>query len=387
MSAQGVKTLGSAIDLAGRGFYDSAFHKLDQCDLSETQHTEIKSILANLSLDTPPTVFSYGRQKIFCVFRNHSWFEYDPSVPFPFADLFTFAMEFLEVRDILSIAQVCKLWSDFSKDGRIWKRQSKIEGIPQVKSVKGKLRDPKADFIKLQPMTIGGKMISQYLGEFIGDIPDIDGKYVDALEEADFFEDGKLKRETFVFVVEPHFLKRINEKEPPTLRKDGDLITCPGQANKREIILPFSLTNLVILANNPLDGIENMPVVSSSSCPQVLRLCNARTEKVGVYFMRKECVKWSMGIPFFQKQWLGKQGFEMVFLRVRALFNFILILKTGTCPEVEGQTCSYVRTSDFIKTDHGYHHAAIGGFVPGQGICLTYYTTDQICVVPCKSLT
>ena len=305
MSAQCVKTLGSAIDLAGRGFYESAFSKLDQCGLSETQHAQIKATLAKLSLDAPPTVFSYSRQKIFCALRNETWFEYDASVPFPHADLFTFAMGFLELRDIFSAAQVCKLWSDFSNDSRIWKRQSKIEGIPQVRSSTRRLRNPKADFIKLQPITISGRMICQYLGEFVGDIPCIDGEYVDALEEKDPFEDGKLKRETFVFIVEPHFIKRFNDKEPPTLRKDGDLITCPNQANERELLLPFSLTNLVILANNPLDGTNNMPVVSNSSCPEVLRLCNARRRKFGGSILAWKKKK-NYGDTFFSKSMVKK---------------------------------------------------------------------------------
>ena len=203
-------------------------------------------------------------------------------------------MGFLGPTDIARSAKVCKSWNTFIKDSSIyWEKRSEYEGISIVDSAR---RDRKEDFKILYPRFVSGKMIGRLFGKVIGPIPPISEKDFNELTEEDPFENGKLKGETFVFVVRPDKVARtLDEATPLALNASNELVENTGNSTETGEVLeiPFSLKNHKMLCRYPLSGKENMPVFDKDSDSEVFEQCDTCPVIVSVYFMRKKIAEQS----------------------------------------------------------------------------------------------
>ncbi len=296
--------------------------------------------------------------------------------------------DFLEARDIGRCELVCKLWNEACNNQEIWIRLSVREGIPFVE---GQDRDRRADFQVLYPMTISGKRISRLLGEVVGQIPCISEVFFSILNTPDPFEEGKLCKDSFVFVVDPHLIKRTaGEGTPLDLDAQGNLIELPADQvqNGKELLIPHSLKNLRMLCSHPLEGKQNMPVFAHYSEDDIFNQCGASSNKVSVHFMRRCVADESRNMTYANQEILvTERGFDVTPLRVRALFDAVEILGSGICPDSHKLQYTYARCSDIVRYGSYDYHAAIGGFAPRSGarVCDDDFGVDCVGVVPCVS--
>ena len=296
-----------------------------------------------------------------------------PSV-FPNADTFEHVLEFLEIADFARISQVCKSWNDFIKTPIIWRKLFKKEGIPLVD---GPERNYREDFKTLYSITISGRIIGKLFGEVVGPISPISEKVFNKLQDLDPYEKGKFKRETFVFVVDPHLIRRTIDKGALlALDESGNLIeytsnsTETGTAEKQVLEIPFSAPNHWVLCSHPLSGKENMPVFDKGYDPDVFKQCAPCPDRNRVWFMRK-CVAEQTRRESYaeQKKLVEAQGDEVTPLRVRALFDSVKILTSRTCPDNnDPQAFTFARTSDTVRCGNKVHQLVIGGFAPYRGM-------------------
>ncbi len=315
---------------------------------------------------------------------------------FPDHDTFRhYSVKYLELPDIARAARVCKRWNQLFSGQNLWKALSEKEGIPLVISTNGAARNYKEDFKTLYPITISGKIISQYIGKVVEKIPPISEKQFNELKEPDPFEKGKSKGETFVFIVDPSFVMRTIDKETPlALDYLGNLTESPKQESeqnpetntteKSELKIPLSLKNVKVLCSYPLKGKENMPIFAYFNL-EVSQQCNTRPDKMSVYFMRRHVVNQSRKQPYAEQEKPVKdKGFEVPSLRVRVLFDTVSILKDGTCPDANTPRLTYSRHPETVRNGNNVYHSVIGGFAPGAGVHVYYYDYyhDDIGVVP-----
>jgi hypothetical protein len=277
--------------------------------------------------------------------------------------------EFLEPRDIGRCEAVCKLWTESFENQETWIRLSVREGIPFVE---GQDRDRRADFKILYPMTISRKKISRFLGELVGEIPLISAVVFGVLNTPDPFEEGKSFKDTWVFVVDFPLIKRTaGEGTPLDLDKQENLIELPADKvqNGKELLIPHSLKNLRMLCSHPLEGKKNMPVFSKKhSSVEVFNQCSASSNKVSIFFMRRCIAKESSNMTYANQEILvTERGFIITPLSIRALFDAVQILESGTCPDSEKPRYTYARCSDIVRYGSKVYHACIGGFAPSSG--------------------
>ena len=309
--------------------------------------------------------------------------------PFTSHDLFQYAcVQYLELSDIAHASQVCKSWKQLVSNQNLWKALSEREGIPLVGSTKEE-RNYKKELEILYPITLSGKIISQYFGKVVEKVPPISEEEFNKLQQPDPFEEGKLKLETFIVVVDPSFVMRTVDQETPlALDYLENLIESPKQENeqKRELKIPLSSKNIKVLSSYPLKGKENMPVFDYVN-DEVFQQCNTRPDKISVYIMRRHVVDQSRGKPYAEQERLvKKEGFEVTPLRERLFFDVISILKDGTCPDNRDPQwrTTYARTSDIVHYDAEACHPVVGGFAPRAGVRVSYDYGDgrSIGVVP-----
>lgn len=298
--------------------------------------------------------------------------------PFPDRDTFQYySVKYLDPSDIARASRVCKHWNQLFSDQNLWKALFEKEGIPLVISTNGSERNYKEDFKILYPITISGKIMSQYLGKVVEKIPPMTEKQFKELEEPDPFEEGKLKRETFVFIVDPSFVMRtINQETSLALYDLRNLNLTESSKQESEqsemnttrqqtLNIPLSLKNIKVLASYPLKGKENIPVFNYFNAI-VLQQCNTCPDQISVYFMRKQVV--GRGMRYEDQENLVKdKGFEVPSLRVRVLFDTISILKNGTCPDGRW---AYSRHPEITRYNNAYYyHSTVGGFfAPRTGV-------------------
>jgi hypothetical protein len=251
----------------------------------------------------------------------------------------------------------------------LWKNLTVREGIPLVSGTKE--RNYKKDLQVLYPITLSGKIISQYLGKVVEKIPPITEECFNELQQLDPFEKDKLKAKNYVFIVDPSFvLRTVDQYTPLALDDAGNLVENKqtDALEKKELKIPFSLKNITMLCSYPLKGKENMRVFAYLK-DEVFQQCNTRPDKISVYFMRRHVVDQSRGQPYAKQEKLVKdKGFEMLPLRVRVLFNTVVILKDGTCPDVREPRWTYSRHPDTVRSGNNVYHSVVGAFVPRAGV-------------------
>lgn len=302
-------------------------------------------------------------------------------------DLFQGIILLLDLADVGRASQVCRSWkSVIEKSAKIWKSLFAKEGIPLVISLNGKPRDYKQDFQILYPITLSGKKISRFIGKMVGEVPSISEKWLLKLSEEDAFEKDKSLGENYVFVVTPPFLTRtVDQDTPLALDKSGNLIESPlGIVANQELSIPLSFKNLRILCSYPLKGKENTPVFDKTSLTEVFNQCHTCADKVRVYFMRKHIANQSKGVAYVDQEELVKRhGFEVTPLIVRALFDSITILDSGTCPD-DRKPWAFTRNRDTVLYNNVYQ-SIIGGFALRAGMRVDCISCEDafIVVAPC----
>jgi hypothetical protein len=284
-------------------------------------------------------------------------------------------MKFLELPDIVQATCVCKCWNQLFSDQDLWKYLFKKEGIPLVSSTDGTERNYKKDFNELYPITLSGKIISQFIGEVVEEIPPISEGIFNELQRPDPYETEKLKKQTFIFVVSPSFVMRtVDQKTPLALNQLGNLIesskqeseqTLANTTKKSKLHSPLSLKNIKVLCSYPLKRKENRPVFFDkySNNDAIFTQCDTRPDIITVYFMRRNVIEKSKGMSYNEQQRLVKdKGFEVTPLRVRVLFDVVGILKDGTCPEARAPQLSYSCHPETVLFNNYIFHLAVGGF-------------------------
>lgn len=314
---------------------------------------------------------------------------------------FRCVMEHLNRTDLFNLAQVSSCLNILSNDQNIWLGQFAKEKMPLVESFPDQPRNYKQDFRVLFPITTSGSMIERLFGEMVGDIPRISVQLFDMLNQVDLFAgEKKTMGETFVFIVVPHLLKRTVSKEfPCSLDKEGNLTINKSWGNSsrddyswdgssdeefpsaldkqdnltindpwenscsaQELMIPFSARNLNVLCSYPLERKETMLVFMGSK-DSVFNSCKPCANKVSVFFMRREICCRNMSYPD-QKQVVEDLGFEVTSLTVRALFNAVCILTSGTCPDAQCSFENFARTSDVVEREARVFPSFIGARAP-----------------------
>jgi hypothetical protein len=303
--------------------------------------------------------------------------------PFPDPNTFQYcSVRYLELPDIAQATRVCKCWNQLFSDQDLWKALFEKEGIPLVISANGTARNYKQDFKTLYPITISGKTISRFLGKVTEKIPPITEKRFNELQEPDPFELGKIKRETFMFIVDPSFIMRTIDNETPlTLDDQGNLMESikgskqnseTNTTGKSELKIPLSLKNIKTLSSYPLERRYDMPVFDPEFNGEVFKQCNTYPDKTSVYFMRRHVVIDQSRKKSYdeQKRLTEDKGFDVTPLRIRVLFDAVSILKNGSCPDSKNLELIYSRHSESVQ--HGTYGSLltfVGGFTSfGQGL-------------------
>jgi hypothetical protein len=289
--------------------------------------------------------------------------------------------DFLGLSEIGLCTRVCKLWNEACKNQEIWIGVTIREGIPFVE---GQGRDRRADLQVLYPMTISGKRSGGFLGKMIGQIPFISEVFLNVLNAPDPFEEDKLIKDTFVFIVDfPQIERTVDEETPLDLDEQGNLIELDADQVQKQtgkvLLIPNMPKNLRVLCSHPLKGKENMPVFSKYSSDEVFNQCSVSSNKVSVYFMRR-CVAdetRDMDYPGEEK-FVNKRGFDVTPFRVRALFDAVEILESGTCPDSGKPRYTYARCSDIVRFGTDEYHAGIGGFAPRSGADVSIDDGDDV---------
>jgi hypothetical protein len=269
-------------------------------------------------------------------------------------------VSFLTTEEIGRFCAVSNSWK--GQEQSLWKQASINEGVPIVE---GEGRNYKDDFRFLRPITISNKVFKELLGgEAAQKIPRMrEDRFFELKYSQDFFEPGKLKRETHVVVVDPSALKiTVGPHRPLALDATGTLISTHWFP-KKKITVPFSFKNLKMLTTRPLAGMENGPVFNPNSNYDFFNQCNAPPNLNKILIMRKAVV--GGGMPFeAQKALVTSYGQRVVTVRERALYNAVEILKTGTCPDLS----TYARSAEPVHSDGRDYKAAIGFFAPKYGL-------------------
>jgi hypothetical protein len=284
--------------------------------------------------------------------------------------------------DLVQFCLVSKNWKSFIDGKRgsfLWKHACVGEGIPLVE---GKDRDYKKDLAFLRPITISGKTIAKYLGKVVGPIPNMRADlFLELSNSNDFFQTNKYKRTTHTVLVNPVALEiEIGPDNPIKLDEaSGTLTAIPLSEQEgitpRKLIVPLSLANLTLLTRNPLAGIQNGPVFHFPMPLEVIDHFGAPPSHNQLYLMRNQSVLTNRCFPC-QKAGVEQHRWEITGVRLRALYDTIKILQTGTCPDTLNPARTrnpgqFVRTSECAPPPFPpNHHAIIGDYSYGHGLDL-----------------
>ncbi len=126
--------------------------------------------------------------------------------------------------------------------------------------------------------------------------------------------------------------------------------------------IPYSLSNLKILAEHPLPRKGDGPIFAEFR-PESLAEYSTIAKRVKLTLMRKEVPGESQNLNCSdQKELLKEKGHVLVPICTRAYFDVLEILNNNNRPE------TYSITSDEIKIGNDKYTFAIGGFPLGGGV-------------------
>ena len=272
---------------------------------------------------------------------------------------------------------------------RLGRRLFLDSGIPFVE---GQRIDWAADFDILSRMTaVSKRTICRFLGEMVEDVPPIRKECFDLLDQPDPFEPDKCIKDTFEILVVPPRVRRTREREW-ILDGNGNLITDP-QKREKTLDIPLTLKNLRTLCSAPLAGRENMPVFYKTcnhppnlGCQmeeefeQALEQCQPATDRVCVYFTRKQVI--GKNLSWDAQNFLIEIKKEMTSLEeiplevtsslIRMWAHCFSILEFNTC--LDNQEI-YARTPDTVRyrNDNKHFYLGVGEFTPRRGVEVSGY--------------
>ncbi len=283
-----------------------------------------------------------------------------------------FQDEDLSHKDVCRGHQVCKYWDVLLDDKWIWNpRRFNEAGLPMVEGIDTKLN---VVFGNLFTRSLDYEFFKKCYGE-VRNIGLMSKKAYDKLlmENDPFIPSEEPQQkicETSRLVIDPSHVHRpydeklFNKLNASTDPRDKPEVSPDG----KEMEIPFTLRNrqLVIEHTNP--GIK----IFSYFFPEALVQCNAAPEKTGFWVMR-EVVVYQNKDYIVQKTLIeGKEGYKLVPLRVRAVFDALMICKTGTCPDTGYPDWTFARPSDMVQLFGEAVPMAIGGFAHGTGVSLFF---------------
>ncbi len=294
----------------------------------------------------------------------------------------------LSIGEVVHLSMVCKTFraaidAEYPRD--FWINAFRNEGIPMVESAQGEERNHRADYLALAPITLSGRVISEFLGRPVGPIPKISQEAFDRLSHADSFQEGT-NRDSCVIVVLPSVIQRTAGKAFPfALDPKGNLVPAPAEAVEGQVLnIPFSLKNLRVLCEYPLKGAENGPVFGRNSYDPIFEQCGLASNTTRVFLMRKQVADQSRNMTYEdQKKLVAEHRFEVPPLLLTALVAAVDILAKGICSHGRNPL-TYARTSDQVLVGKNLYPSAIGGFAPGAGVHVDdyYNVSDCFGVVP-----
>lgn len=314
--------------------------------------------------------------------------------PFPNNDLLKYGSSLLGLADFVHCSRVCRAWRTTMELPDIWLRMFNEEKIP---CIQGRESTAYQDFCVMFPITYSQRKIS-CLGRFVGNVPVISKKAFDLLKHIKdpyepLNEPEKKMRETFSVIVEPtHIDRPYDQALLKVLVKYGDFdAKNPENYNPKtqRLLIPYSLKNLRVLAENPLPMTGRLPVFCYFD-RQVLKQCSTVSKTVTVSVMRREVPVHSRNLILAeQKKRLKKDEFEMVTARTRFYFNVLEVQsKYSSCWNRYRNKNRWIfsRTSDVCKINGVPIPVIVGEAYLGNGTIvypLNDYADGDIGAVPC----
>jgi hypothetical protein len=258
-----------------------------------------------------------------------------------------FKDEDLSHKDVCRGHRVCAAWNALLDCKGIWNPSRFNEaGLPMVEGIGSGYN---VVFGNLFSRSLDYEFFKKCYGK-VRDIPLMSKKAYDKfVSENDPFLPYQVKIcKTSWLVIDPSHVYRpydetlFNILNASTAPEDKPQMSADG----KEMKIPFTLRNrrLVIEHTNPDKKIFG------AFLPAAFDQCNAAPEKTGFWVMR-EVVVYQGEFYTVQKTLIeGNEGYKLVPLRVRLVFDAICKTKTGTCPDTRSTICA--RTADMVLV-HG----------------------------------
>ncbi len=286
-----------------------------------------------------------------------------------------FQDEDLSLKDVCSGLQVCTSWNGYLDDKWIWKPLFDKAGLPMVKEIDTKFN---VVFGNLFSRSLDYELFKKCYGE-VRDISLMSKNAYDKLiSKNDPFipseEPQKKICETSWLVIDPSHVYRpydetlFNKLDESTNPEDKPEVS----ANGKEMKIPFTLRNRKLVIEHTYPNIKIFKF--NDFLPEAFVQCNSAPEKTGFWVMR-EVIVYRNEFYAVQKTLIeGKEGYRLVPLRVRLVFNAMKICETGTCPDT-AEPCMFARTANMVLLQGHPGPVGIGLFAPGVGFSVkrNYY--------------
>ncbi len=285
--------------------------------------------------------------------------------------------EGLPKKEVCRGTQVCQGWYQTLGSVGIWKPFFKEAGLPLVEGMGTGLGSV---YNNLFTRSLDYELFKKCYGE-VRNIGLMSKKAYDKLlTENDPFipseEPQKKICETSRLVIDPSHVYRpydetlFNKLNASTDPRDKPEMSADG----KEMEIPFTLRNrkLVIEHTNP-----NKPMFRFF-LPDALVQCNAAPEKTEFWVMREVVVYQNKAYSVQKTLIEGKEGYKLVPLRVRLVFDAFMICKMGTCPDTGAPNWTYARTADMVQLFGSSWPMQIGGYVSGSGVHICYDFGDAV---------
>jgi hypothetical protein len=287
-----------------------------------------------------------------------------------------FQDEDLSHKDVCRGHQVCTAWNALLDDKWIWNpRRFNEAGLPMVEGIDTEFNVVFGNLFSRSP---DYALLKECYGK-VRDIPLMPKKAYDKfVGENDPFIPSKKPQakicETSWLVIDPsHVYRPYDQMLFDKLNASTDPRDKPEViADGKEMRIPFTLRNrkLVIEHTNPEKK------VFGYFLPEALDQCNAAPEKTGFWVMREVVVYRNKAYTVQKTLIEGKEGYKLVPLRVRLIFDALMIRKTGTCPDTEVPILTFARTADMVQLFDSPKPIFIGIFDPGSGVHV-YSSSDD----------
>ena len=296
-----------------------------------------------------------------------------------------FQDEDLSHKDVCRGHRVCKEWNVLLDDKWIWNLSRFNEaGLPMVEGIDTEFNVVFGNLFSRSP---DYALLKECYGK-VRDIPLMPKKAYDKfVGENDPFIPSKKPQakicETSWLVIDPsHVYRPYDQMLFDKLNASTDPRDKPEViADGKEMRIPFTLRNrkLVIEHTNPEKK------VFGYFLPEALDQCNAAPEKTGFWVMREVVVYQGEAYTVQKTLIEGKEGYKLVPLRVRLVFDAICKTKTGTCPDTRSPICA--RTADMVLVHGVTWPMGFGCFVtnPRSGVRvfnLDFYPVDYEGALP-----